>query len=74
MLHFPSMNEEMEKCVLQNIPWTNLPPSVKQVIFNITHNFNLIKFIVWYEVLGIWYSKVKMYLTTYSKIVNHNNC
>lgn len=27
------MNEEMEKCVLQNIPWANLPPTVKQVIY-----------------------------------------
>lgn len=26
------MNEEMEKCVLQNISWSNLPPAVKQVI------------------------------------------
>ncbi|XP_022174791.1 protein FAM91A1 [Myzus persicae] len=28
------MNEEMEKCVLQNIPWANLPPSVKQGVGN----------------------------------------
>lgn len=27
------MNEEMEKCVLQNISWANLPPAVKQVTF-----------------------------------------
>jgi hypothetical protein len=33
MLNLPSMNEEMEKCVLQNIPWANLPSAVKQVIF-----------------------------------------
>jgi hypothetical protein len=26
------MNEEMEKCVLQNISWANLPPAIKQVI------------------------------------------
>jgi len=25
------MDEEMEKSVLQNIPWANLPPAVKQV-------------------------------------------
>jgi len=25
------MNEEMEKSVLQNIPWANLPLAVKQV-------------------------------------------
>lgn len=27
------MNEEMEKCVLQNIPWANIPPAVKQVTY-----------------------------------------
>lgn len=27
------MNEEMEKCVLQNIPWANLPATIKQVIY-----------------------------------------
>lgn len=25
------MNEEMEKCVLQNIPWANIPTAIKQV-------------------------------------------
>jgi len=39
------MNEEMEKCVLQNIPWANLPPSVKQVNFKYTYNFILMKYI-----------------------------
>ncbi|XP_025416491.1 protein FAM91A1 isoform X2 [Sipha flava] len=28
------MNEEMEKCVLQNISWANLPPAIKQSVGN----------------------------------------
>lgn len=40
------MNEEMEKCVLQNIPWANLPPTVKQVII-----YKLLSFMLHYHTL-----------------------